>query len=96
VAEKMKCRINNDVVDCLRFYLMLSIHLRNLGPALSEKSLNEYIEAGENWHYGKKHIISAHVLAAYRTLPSEFLKIYDIQSLGGQSEIRFVEKKVWN
>lgn len=89
-------KLDQDVLDCLRFYIMLSIHLGAVGnsKSFSEKSLNEYIKEGEYWHNNDSKIRSSYISRAYQTLPAEFLNRYDLK-LDARDEIKFLEKGIW-
>lgn len=76
-----RANLNYDVVNTLRFYLMLSIKMvdSGYGQLESEKSLKQFIAEGEDWHNNNLDVKNAYIQKAYDTLPTEFLQIYHMQ-----------------
>ena len=75
----------NDIENSLRFYLMLSIVIKNSKNTISnpERGLNEYIKTLKKEHHYNDDQINKAVVSASRTFPSEFRDIYGIPSSYG-------------
>jgi hypothetical protein len=76
-----RIEFNEDVVDSLRFYMMLSIKMNSLNqysPFECNKTLKEFIKDGEDWHVNNKETINAYIKKAYLSLPLDFQQIYNL------------------
>ena len=97
MANPILVRTDYDVIQSLKFYFMLSIYLKASGVSerIATQSLNKFIRRGKEWHRGDSKILNTHLKNAYDQLPSEFLSLLQISSLGDRDQISFKEKKLW-
>lgn len=92
-----KPKIQSDVVNSIRFYIMLSMIMVKNGEEeiIASKSLNSYFKEGFIWHNNDQKIIWAHVQSAYDSLPSSFLKYFDLVIPGQRDGLKYLEKSIW-
>jgi len=86
--------IISDLVNSFRFYIMLGIILSNAGEPekVSSRAFKEYFTDLKNSGLYSDEVIRANIFAAYKTLPSEFLKGFNIEVNPDDRFITIVEE----
>lgn len=97
MANQVQIRTDQDGGNSLKFYFMLSTYLTGSGVAeeIASQSLNEFIKEGEIWHRKDSRILNTYLKNAYNQLPSGFLSLLQISSVGDRDQISFKEKTIW-
>ena len=87
-------RIQQEILNSLRFYYMLAIVLSEgeEPESVSCQSLKSYLEDIRKDHYISEEVLIYHMNKAYQSLPTEFLRLHRIEVNPDDRHIKIVEE----